>query len=72
MIGILMLAAVSPLMILAPPLLAALTATVILAGVAIADTIRARRHPDEPPSPRTAPAPTPDRRDDELLAGNWI
>jgi hypothetical protein len=39
---------------------------------AIADTIRARRHPDEPPAPRTAPAPTPDRRDDELLAGNWI
>jgi hypothetical protein len=28
-------------------------AAVVLAGVAIADTARARRHPDEPPSPRS-------------------
>ena len=51
-IGVLVLAAVSPAMIFAPPLLAAVTAAVVLAGVAIADTARARRHPDEPPSPR--------------------
>jgi low temperature requirement protein LtrA len=50
-IGILVLAAVSPAMLLAPPLLAALTGAVILAAVAVADTARARRHPDEPPSP---------------------
>jgi low temperature requirement protein LtrA len=50
-IGVLVLAAVSPAMIFASPLLAALTAAVVLAGVAVADTARARRHPDEPPSP---------------------
>jgi low temperature requirement protein LtrA len=50
-IGVLVLAAVSPAMILAPPLLAAVAAAVVLAGVAIADGARARRHPDEPPSP---------------------
>jgi low temperature requirement protein LtrA len=52
-IGVLVLAAVSPAMILAPPPLAALTAAVVLAGVAIADAARARRHPGEPPSPRS-------------------
>jgi low temperature requirement protein LtrA len=75
-IGVLVLAAVSPAMIFAPPLLAALTATIVLAGVAIADTARARRHPGEPPSPRPGSAraaQAPDRpRNDELLAGNWI
>ena len=76
-IGILVLAAVSPAMILASPLLAALAAAVVLGGVAIADTARARRHPDEPPSPRSVPARTavraPSRpRNDERMAGNWI
>jgi low temperature requirement protein LtrA len=76
-IGILVLAAVSPVMVFAPPLLAALTAAVVLAGVAIVDTARARRHPDEPPSPRPGRARTAARasgrpRNDELLAGNWI
>jgi low temperature requirement protein LtrA len=52
-IGVLVLAAVSPVMVFAPPLLAAVAAAVVLAGVAIADTARARRHPDEPPSPRS-------------------
>ena len=51
-IGILALAAFSPAMILAPPLLVALTATIILAAIAVADLARARRRPDEPPSPR--------------------
>jgi low temperature requirement protein LtrA len=76
-LAILVLAAVSPAMILAPPLLAALTATVILTGGAIADTARGRRHPGERPSPRPGPARTTARapghpRDEELLAGNWI
>jgi low temperature requirement protein LtrA len=75
-LGILVLAAIAPAMILASPLLAALAAAVVLAGVAIADTARARRHPDEPPSPRPGPARTADQapgrpRNDELLAGNW-
>jgi low temperature requirement protein LtrA len=50
-IGVLVLAAIAPTMIFAPPLLAALTATAVLAGVAIADAARARRHPGELPSP---------------------
>jgi low temperature requirement protein LtrA len=50
-LGVVVLAAVSPAMVFAPPLLAALAAAVVLAGVAIADKARARRHPDEPPSP---------------------
>jgi low temperature requirement protein LtrA len=48
-IGILALAAISPAMILAPPLLLTIAATVVLAGIAIADTARARRRPTEPP-----------------------
>jgi low temperature requirement protein LtrA len=75
-LGVLVLAAVSPAMIFAPPLLAAVAAAVVLAGVAIADTARARRHPDEPPSPRPGRARTatraPSPGHDELLAGNWI
>jgi low temperature requirement protein LtrA len=50
-IGVLVLAAISPAMILAPPLLAALAVIIVLAGVAIADAARARRHPGEQPSP---------------------
>jgi hypothetical protein len=52
-IGVLVLAAISPAVIPAPPLLAALTAAVVLAGIAIADTAFTRRHPGEPPSPRS-------------------
>jgi low temperature requirement protein LtrA len=52
-IGVLVLAAISPAMILVPPVLVALAATVVLAGVAVADTARARRRPTEPPSPPT-------------------
>jgi low temperature requirement protein LtrA len=50
-IGVLVLVAISPAMILAPPLLVALAATGVLAGIALADTARARRNPTEPPSP---------------------
>jgi low temperature requirement protein LtrA len=51
LIGVLVLVAVSPAMILAPPLLVALAATGVLAGIAFADAARARRNPTEPPSP---------------------
>jgi low temperature requirement protein LtrA len=50
-IGLLVLAAISPAMILAPPLLVALAAAVVLVGIAIADAAHARHHPAEPPSP---------------------
>ena len=50
-IGIVALAAISPAMIRTPPLVVALAATVVLAGVAVADAARARRRPAEPPSP---------------------
>jgi len=50
-IGVLVLAAISPAATLAPPLMVALAATVVLAGIAAADAARARRRPAEPPSP---------------------
>lgn len=50
-IGILVLAAISPPATFAPPLLVALAAALVLAGVAVADSARARRNPGEPPSP---------------------
>jgi low temperature requirement protein LtrA len=50
-IGVVVLAAISPAMILVPPLLVALAAAVVLAAVAVADAARARRYPAEPPSP---------------------
>jgi low temperature requirement protein LtrA len=55
-IGVLVLATVSPAMILAPPLLVALASAAVLAGVAVADAARARRRPAEPPSPPGAPS----------------
>ena len=55
-VGILVLAAMSPAAILAPPLVVALAATVVLAGVAAADAARARRRPAEPPSPPGGPS----------------
>jgi len=54
--GIAVLGAIVPAIMLATPLQATLAATVILVGVAIADTIYLRRHPGEPPSlPSTRP-----------------
>ncbi|WP_410813939.1 low temperature requirement protein A [Micromonospora sp. 067-2] len=50
-IGALVLAGVSPLMIVFPPLAAAITAALVLSCIAASDTIRARRHPPEAPSP---------------------
>jgi low temperature requirement protein LtrA len=55
-IGLLVLAVAVPVMLLLPPLLAAIAATAVLAGIAIADAARARRHPPEPPSPPGGPA----------------
>jgi low temperature requirement protein LtrA len=49
-IGVLVLAAISPAMILATVLLVAFAATVVLAGITAADAARAQRHPAEPPS----------------------
>jgi low temperature requirement protein LtrA len=46
LIGLLVLAAAAPAMILVPPLMAASTATLVLAGVAASDAARARRRAD--------------------------
>ncbi|GAA4563848.1 low temperature requirement protein A [Micromonospora coerulea] len=54
-IGLLALAALAPVMLLVPPLMAALAATAVLAGIAISDATRARGHPPEPPSPPGGP-----------------
>ncbi|KAB1914341.1 low temperature requirement protein A [Micromonospora sp. AMSO31t] len=50
-IGILVLFALAPPVLLAPPLAAVVAATAVLLGVAVADTVRAHRGPPEPPSP---------------------
>ncbi|MGQ5263194.1 low temperature requirement protein A [Micromonospora sp. ZYX-F-536] len=50
-IGLIALAALAPVMLLVSPLVAALAATAVLAGVAIADTAHARGHEPEAPSP---------------------
>jgi low temperature requirement protein LtrA len=49
--GVLVLAAISPLMIFLPPMLVAAAAALVLAGIATADAARARGRPPEPPSP---------------------
>ncbi|MET7667379.1 low temperature requirement protein A [Micromonospora luteifusca] len=50
-IGLLALAAVAPLMLLLPPLVAALAVTAVLTGITISDAARARGRSPEPPSP---------------------
>jgi low temperature requirement protein LtrA len=55
-IGLLVLAALAPAMLLAPPLLVALVPTGVLAGIAVSDAARARGHPAEPPSPPGGPS----------------
>jgi low temperature requirement protein LtrA len=57
-IGVLLLAVLVPATLHLPSLLAAIAATAVLAGVAIADAARARGRPPEPPSP---PGGTPVR-----------
>ncbi|MET7748773.1 low temperature requirement protein A [Micromonospora sp. NPDC005367] len=51
LIGVLVLAAISPAMIRAPRLVSSIAAALVLAGIAISDTARARGRPPEPPSP---------------------
>lgn len=51
LVGALVLAAAYPAMIHLSPLAAAVTAVLVLAGIAVADTIRAKRQPSEQPSP---------------------
>ena len=55
-IGVLVLAALAPAMLLVPPLLVAIAATTVLAGVAVSDAARARGRPPEPPSPPSGPS----------------
>ncbi|SCL16753.1 Low temperature requirement protein LtrA [Micromonospora rhizosphaerae] len=50
-IGVLVLAAISPAAFFLPPLVVALAAALVLAGIAISDAARARGRPPEPPSP---------------------
>jgi low temperature requirement protein LtrA len=55
-IGLLVLAVAVPVMLHLPPLLPAIAATAVLAGIAIADANRTWGHPPEPPSPPGGPA----------------
>jgi hypothetical protein len=48
--GVLVLAALTPPMLLVPPLVAAVAAVGILAGIAVTDAARARGRPDDSPS----------------------
>jgi low temperature requirement protein LtrA len=50
-VGIVVLAAISPAAILVPPLVVALAATVVLAAIAVGDAVRVRRRPADSPSP---------------------
>jgi low temperature requirement protein LtrA len=52
-IGVLALLALIPLTLLASPLVAAIAATAVLTGIALADAARGRRNPAELPSPPT-------------------
>jgi low temperature requirement protein LtrA len=56
-IGVLVLAAMTPVTLLVPPVLAATAATSVLAGIAIADAVRARGRPPEAPSPSVGRRP---------------
>lgn len=52
-IGLLVLAAMAPAMVLLPPIMVAITASLVLAGIAFSDTIAWRAHPRQPaPPPR--------------------
>jgi len=51
LIGFGVLAAISPAMIIVPPLVVASAAALVLTGIAVSDAARARGRPPEPPSP---------------------
>ncbi|MBQ1009425.1 low temperature requirement protein A [Micromonospora sp. M51] len=53
LLALLALAVVGPVLILTPALVAGLAATLVLAGVAVTDSIRAHGRPPEPPMPST-------------------
>ncbi len=53
LVALLVLAAAAPALTLAPALVASLAATLVLAGIATADGIRAHGNPPEPPAPST-------------------
>jgi low temperature requirement protein LtrA len=59
-IGLLALAALTPVMLHSPPLIVAIAATAVLTGIAASDTARPRRRPPETPSPPGG-APRQDR-----------
>jgi low temperature requirement protein LtrA len=51
LIGALVLAAISPVLVFLPPLSVAIAAAIVLAGVAVADMARSRGRPPEEPTP---------------------
>ncbi|MEU8217326.1 low temperature requirement protein A [Micromonospora taraxaci] len=53
LLALLVLAVAGPVLVLTPALVAGLAATLVLAGVAVADSIRAHGNPPEPPMPST-------------------
>jgi low temperature requirement protein LtrA len=50
LIGLLVLTATAPAMVLVPPLVVAVAAALVLVGIAVTDAARARGRPPEPPS----------------------
>jgi low temperature requirement protein LtrA len=52
-VALLVLAVAGPVLVLTPALVAGLAATLVLAGVAVVDSIRAQGKPPEPPMPST-------------------
>jgi low temperature requirement protein LtrA len=50
-VGLIVLAAIAPAMLLVPPLMVAIAAALVLTGIAVADAARARGRPGERPSP---------------------
>jgi low temperature requirement protein LtrA len=55
LIGLLVLAALTPALLHATPLIVALAATTVLISIAVVDTVRTTRHPSETPSPPSEP-----------------
>jgi low temperature requirement protein LtrA len=51
LVGLLVLALAAPVMLLVPPIVVAVVGALVLAGIAVADAVRARGGPPEPPSP---------------------
>jgi low temperature requirement protein LtrA len=55
LIGLLVLAALTPALLHATPLIVALAATTVLISIAVVDAVRTTRHPPETPSPPSGP-----------------